>query len=421
MDDLNEVNTDNNYVSQMEKNVANNDININDNNNYLNNTFSTQKKYLNFSSEKNSNIKNYNINQLLDLDTETKNQNNLNNNLIYNEIINNLNDIINKLQIEDSRKEYFLLAKENFYSNIKYFLNDLINFDEQKAIKLNRDLENIKLKYDYYINNINEISKLDWVILNDLINNYNDYCIDFLKNIKNIKNLKEVILLLKININQIINNYFNYKNKQQNILLTNKKPKIFLNNKRKLEEDYINNNKNDIFNEINNGNIYNNMIIISKDEKGIFNKYTYYKYKNDNIKNIYDKNLIPKYISLSIYISKNENEDNLMQVISSIKIMFTKYVISYKNNYDDFYLKIKFCGIIEKPKNLVKTIQYLMKNLIKEKSIAKIYIFSNLKDSIYKIINQINDIENDFDNEKSLYSYYTTNINMPYLKQFIYN
>ena len=415
MDNINENNNINNYTSPMEQNILNSDINIHNNNNYLNNTFSSKKKYLNFSSEKNSNIKNYNLNQLLDLDTETKIKNNLDDNLIYNEIINNLNDIINKLQIEDSKKKNFLLAKENFYSNIKYFLNDLLNFDEEKAIKLNKDLEGIKLKYDYYINNINEISKLDWEILDDLINNYNNYCMDFLKNIKNIKNLKEVVLLLKININQIINNFINYKNKQKNILLSNHKPKIFLNNKRKLKEE-----NNNTFNEINDSR-NNNMIIISKDEEGIFNKYTYYKYKNDNIKNIYDKNLIPKYISLSIYISKNENEDNLMQVISSIKIMFTKYVISYKNNYDDFYLKIKFCGIIEKPKNLVKTIQYLMKNLIKEKSIAKIYIFSNLKDSIYKIINQINDIENDFDNEKSLYSYYTTNINMPYLKQFIYN
>ena len=416
MDNINENNNINNYTSPMEQNILNSDINIHNNNNYLNNTFSSKKKYLNFSSEKNSNIKNYNLNQLLDLDTETKIKNNLDDNLIYNEIINNLNDIINKLQIEDSKKKNFLLAKENFYSNIKYFLNDLLNFDEEKAIKLNKDLEGIKLKYDYYINNINEISKLDWEILDDLINNYNNYCMDFLKNIKNIKNLKEVVLLLKININQIINNFINYKNKQKNILLSNHKPKIFLNNKRKSKED----NNNNTFNE-NNDNRNNNMIIISKDEEGIFNKYTYYKYKNDNIKNIYNKNLIPKYISLSIYISKNENEDNLMQVISSIKIMFTKYVISYKNNYDDFYLKIKFCGIIAKPKNLVKTIQYLMKNLIKEKSIAKIYIFSNLKDSIYKIINQINDIENDFDNEKSLYSYYTTNINMPFLKQFIYN
>ena len=163
------------------------------------------------------------------------------------------------------------------------------------------------------------------------------------------------------------------------------------------------------------------MIIISKDEKGIFNKYTYYKYRNDNIKNIYDKNLIPKYIALSIYISKNENEENIMQVISNIKLMFTKYVISYKNNYDEIYIKIKFCGIISKPKSIVKAIKYLMKNLLKEKTISKIYLFSNLKECLKKIINQINNSENNLDNDKSLYSYYTTNINISYLNQFIYN
>ena len=416
MNNRKESNNANNYISPMTQNILNDDdVNINyNNNNYLNNTFSSKKKYLNFSSEKNSNLQNYDLNQLLDLDSDTKNKNNLNNDLIYNEIINNLNDIINKLNIEDSRKKNFFIAKENFYSNIKYFLNDLLNFDEEKAIKLNKDLENIKLKYDYYINNINEISKLDWEILDDLINNYNDYCQDFVKNIKNIKNLKEVILLLKININQIINNYFNYKNKQNNILFSSHKPKIFLNNKRKLKEDSNNINEN-------NNNINNNMIIISKDEKGIFNKYTYYKYRNDNIKNIYDKNLIPKYIALSIYISKNENEENIMQVISNIKLMFTKYVISYKNNYDEIYIKIKFCGIISKPKSIVKTIKYLMKNLFKEKTISKIYLFSNLKDSLKKIINQINNSENNLDNDKSLYSYYTTNINISYLNQFIYN
>ena len=196
-----------------------------------NNDFTNEKKYLNFSSEKNTEIKNYNLNQLLDFDTETKNNIKINNVLIYNEIINYLNNIINRLKIEDSRNKNFFQTKSGLYSNIKYFLYDLANFDEEKANKLKKDLDDIKSKYDYYVNNINNISKIDIEMLDDQIKNYNEYSMDFLKQIVNIKNIKEIMLLLQLNINQIINNYFNYKNKQKNILLTNKKHKNFINSK----------------------------------------------------------------------------------------------------------------------------------------------------------------------------------------------
>ena len=363
-------------------------------------------------------MKNLDFNQLLDLNTETKKNINLNNDIIYNEILNNLNDIINKLQIEDSRKQNFYTSKNNLYSNAKYFLNDLTNFDEEEANKLTLDLENIKSKYDYYINNINNISAIDWEILDDLIKNFNEYCINFLNNIKNINNIKEYILLLKININQIFNDYFNYKNRQKNILLTNNKTKNFLNNKKKFLER-----NNDINILDNDYKLNNNMIIISKDENGVFNKYMYNKWKNDDIKNIYDKNLIPKYISLSIYISKNENEDNNIQLIQNIKNIFKKYLISYKNNYEDNFIKIKFCGICSKPKLIINKIKYLMKYLLNEKTLVKIYLFRNLKECLYKLINKINN-NSDYNKSninKSFYSYYTTNINNNYLKQLIIN
>ena len=386
------------------------------NNNSLYKTFSNVKKYLNFSSEKNSIIKNLNFNQLLDLDTEEKKEININNDIIYNEINNNLNNIINRLQIEDLKRQNFIISKNNLYFNIKYFLNDTINFDEEKANKLKVDLEDIKQKYDYYISNINETSKLDWEILDDLIKNYNDYCLDFLKNIKNIGNLKELILLLKTNINKIMNNYFKYKKRQNNILLSNHSSKLFLNDKKKLSK--ITNNKNiENYNNIKT----NNMIILSRDENGIFNKYIYYKYNKGDSKNIYNKNLIPKYISLSFYISKNENEDNIIQIIQNIKCIFKKYLITNKDNYDNIYIKIKFCGICSKPKIIINKIKYLMKYLLNQKSLVKIYLFGNFKESLYKIINQIN-INNDNSNiNKSLYDYYTTNINISYLKQMIFN
>lgn len=401
MDKFNQENNDKNkedkkeYISPMINNQLNNDYFIN--NNYLYRTISNEKKYLNFSSEKNSIIKNLNLNQILELDTEEKKEINLVNDIVYNEIINNLNNIIYKLQIKDSRKNNFFYAKNNLYSNIKYFLNDIINIDEKKTNKLMIDLEDIKIKYDNYMCNINRTSKLDWEILDDLINNYNDYCLNFIKNIKNINNLKEFILLLKININTIMNNCFNYRNKQNNILFTNDKIK---------EDNII---------------IKNNMIIINKDEKGIFNKYIYYKYKKGDYKNIYKKNLIPKYISLSFYISKNENDDNIIQIIHNIKVIFKKYLISYKNNYDDIYMKIKFCGICLKPKIIINKIKYMMKYLLNQKSLVKIYLFGNLKEALYKIINQININDDNSNINKSFYDYYTTNINISYLKQMIHN
>lgn len=416
-DNKNEGIFQNYFISPTTKDQINSDIFIN-NNNSLNKSFSTEKKYLNFSSEKDSNIKNFNLNQLLELDTDLKKQKYINNDIIYNEIINNLNDIINKTQMEYSRAENFYLAKNNLYSNLKYFLSDITNFDEERASILNKDFDNIKYKFDYYINNIGKISQIDLEILNDSIKNYNDYCMLFLKKIKNINNIKELAQLLQIYIKQIIFNYIHKKNKQKNILLSNHKTKNFLNNKRKLSQN--NNDINKDINKENNVEIKNNMIIISKDEKGIFNQYIYYKYKADDIKNIYTKNLIPKYIDLSIYISKNENEDYIMQIISNIKCMFKKYVITYKNNKDEAYMKIKFCGINSKPKCIIKKVKYLMKNLLNEKSLVKINLFSNLKDCLYKVINQINMI-NDNNIDKSSYDYFTTNINYQYLKQLIYN
>lgn len=416
INNLSEYNNKNTNIVQDTNNQLNSDIILK--NNSLNKSYSNAKRYINFSSEKNSIVKNLDFNQLLDLNTETKKNINLNNDIIYNEILNNLNDIINKLQIEDSRKQNFYTSKNNLYSNAKYFLNDLTNFDEEEANKLTLDLENIKSKYDYYINNINNISAIDWEILDDLIKNFNEYCINFLNNIKNINNIKEYILLLKININQIFNDYFNYKNRQKNILLTNNKTKNFLNNKKKFLER-----NNDINILDNDYKLNNNMIIISKDENGVFNKYMYNKWKNDDIKNIYDKNLIPKYISLSIYISKNENEDNNIQLIQNIKNIFKKYLISYKNNYEDNFIKIKFCGICSKPKLIINKIKYLMKYLLNEKTLVKIYLFRNLKECLYKLINKINN-NSDYNKSninKSFYSYYTTNINNNYLKQLIIN
>ena len=152
MDKFNQENNDKNkedkkeYISPMINNQLNNDNFIN--NNYLYRTISNEKKYLNFSSEKNSIIKNLNLNQILELDTEEKKEINLVNDIVYNEIINNLNNIIYKLQIKDSRKNNFFYAKNNLYSNIKYFLNDIINIDEKKTNKLMIDLEDIKIKYD---------------------------------------------------------------------------------------------------------------------------------------------------------------------------------------------------------------------------------------------------------------------------------
>ena len=125
------------------------------NNNSLYKSYSNAKKYLNFSSQKNSAVKNLDFYQLIDLDTEEKSKMNIHNENVYNEIVNNLNDIINKLKIEDSRNQNFFLSKNNLYSNIKYFMNDIANYDEEKANKLLMDLEEIKSKYDYCINNIN--------------------------------------------------------------------------------------------------------------------------------------------------------------------------------------------------------------------------------------------------------------------------
>jgi hypothetical protein len=282
------------------------------------------------------------------------------------------------------------------------------------------DLEEIKSKYDYCINNINKILKIDWELLDDLIINYNDYCQNFLSNIKNIKNINEIMILLKININQIMNNYFNYKAKKDNILLTNHKTKNFLNNKRKLDGyEEGNKAKYEFGNILERNKAKNNVIIINKDQKGNFNKYVYYKWKNDDTKNIYDKNLIPKYISLSIYIYKNGKEDNITNIIQNIKNLFSKYIISYKNKHNDIYIKIKFCGVCSKPKLVVKNIKHIMKNLLKEKSLVKMYLFSNLKDCLYKVVNQIN-INNE-DKENSNYDYFNTNMNISYLKQLINN
>ena len=58
-----------------------------------------------------------------------------------------------------------------------------------------------------------------------------------------------------------------------------------------------------------------------------------------------------------------------------------------------------------------------MKNLLKEKSLVKIYLFSNLKDCLYKVVNQIN-INNE-DEDNSNYDYFNTNMNIAYLKQLI--
>ena len=58
-----------------------------------------------------------------------------------------------------------------------------------------------------------------------------------------------------------------------------------------------------------------------------------------------------------------------------------------------------------------------MKNILKEKSLVKIYLFSNLKDCLYKVVNQIN-INNE-DEENSNYDHYNTNMNISYLKQLI--
>ena len=412
----NEFNTENKYFSPNVNNQTNTDY-IDYNNKILyNNDFTNEKKYLNFSSEKNTEIKNYNLNQLLDFDTETKNNKKINNELIYNEIINYLNNIFNRLKIEDSRNKNFFQTKNNLYSNIKYFLYDLTNFDEEKANKLKKDLDDIKSKYDYYVKNINKISKIDLEILDDQIKNYNEYSMDFLKQIVNIKNIKEIILLLQLNLNQIINNYFNYKNKRKNILLTNKKHKNFLNSKRYISE---NTTKEKLIEE----KIKNNMIILSKDERGIFNKYMCYKNKNDNNNNIYKTNLIPKYLVLSFFISKKENNDYIMQLISNIKDNFKKYVITYKNNYDEINMKISFCGICSQPKNIINKIKYLMRNLLKEKALIKISLFSNLKECLYKIINKISISNSDeiFKKDKSYYDYYTTNLNFSYLKKFIYD
>ena len=408
-------NIQNKYGSPV-TNQVNTDLILN--NNSLYKSYSNAKKYLNFSSHKNSAVKNLDFYQLIDLDTEEKNKMNINNEVVYNEIVNNLNDIINKLKIEDSRKQNFFLSKNNLYSNIKYFMNDIANYDEEKANKLLMDLEEIKSKYDYYINNINKISKVDWEILDDLIINYNDYCQNFLSNIKNIKNINEIMILLKININKIINNYFNYKAKKDNILLSNHKTKNFLNNKRKLEGyEEINKYKYEFGNILDSNETKNNVIIINKDCKGNFNKYVYYKWKNDDTKNIYDKNLIPKYICLSVYIYKNEKEDCIPNIIQNIKNLFSKYIVSYKNKHSDIYIKIKFCGICSIPKLIIKNIKNIMRNLLKEKSLVKIYLFSNLKDCLYKVVNQIN-INNE-DEENSNYDYYNTNMNIAYLKQLI--
>jgi hypothetical protein len=255
---LNENSIQENIIFQNTNNYLNSDMNINKNS--LNKSYSNAKKYINFSSEKNTVLKNLDFYQMLDLDTDKKKKLNINNDIIYNEILNNLNDIINKLQIEDSRKQNYFISKNNLNSNLKYFLNDLTNFDEEKANKLLMDLEDIKTKYDYCINNINLTSQIDLEILDDLINNYNDYCIDFLNNIKNINKIREFTFLLKININKIFNNYFNHRNRQTNILLTNHKAKSFLNNKRNISTS----------SEINIDNIIDN-------EKGGKKKYDYNK------------------------------------------------------------------------------------------------------------------------------------------------
>jgi len=411
----NNNNIQNKYGSPV-ANQINTDLILN--NNSLYKSYSNAKKYLNFSSQKNSAVKNLDFYQLVDLDTEAKNKMNINNETVYNEIVNNLNDIINKLKIEDARNQNFFLSKNNLYSNIKYFMNDIANYDEEKANKLLMDLEEIKSKYDYYNNNINKISKIDWEILDDLIINYNDYCQNFLSNIKNIKNINEIMILLKINISQIMNNYFNYKEKKDNILLSNHKAKNFLNNKRKLDGyEEVNKDMNKFEKILDSNESKNNVIIINKDCKGNFNKYVYYKWKNDDIKNIYDKNLIPKYISLSLYIYKNEKEDFITNIIQNIKNLFTKYIISYKNRHNNIYIKIKFCGVCSKPKLIVRNIKNIMKNLLKEKSLVKICLFSNLKDCLYKVVNQIN-INNE-DEESSNYDYFNTNMNISYLKQLI--
>ena len=62
-----------------------------------------------------------------------------------------------------------------------------------------------------------------------------------------------------------------------------------------------------------------------------------------------------------------------------------------------------------------------MKYLLNQKSLVKIYLFGNLKEALYKIINQININDGNSNINKSFYDYYTTNINISYLKQMIHN
>ena len=404
----NSFNLSNKYQTPVNNNYNQNNkifaVDSNINYNSLFKTYSNAKKVLNFSLQKNSEIKNFNILEYLNLSTDAKNKCTISNEKIYNELLNKLVSIKNNMNIEDITKQKFIEAKNNLYFIIKAVLSNCFNYQTETITKLFQDLDEIKEKYNIYLNNLDQVSVFEWEMFENYVEDYNEYLLNYLNDIGNMSEIKKYIFLLQTNINIVFNNFLQMRKKKNNTLLD--KNNNFIGKKREIK--YLEKNK-------------SNMIIINKDNQKIINEYQYFKW-NKNNKDNYNKNMIAKYIQLSVYFSKNEKEKNILNAINRIKNNFRKYLISYKNKKDGIYLKVIFCGVCCFPKTIVKNLKNIISNLLAEKALIKIYFHKNLKNSLTKTIKKLN-IET---NKKGIgkiddevYNYFTTNINVPFLKDII--
>ena len=364
---------------------------------------------MNFSLQKNSEAKNFNIIEFLNLSSDKKNQYTISNETVYNELLNKLISIKNNMNIEDITKQKFIEAKNNLYFIIKTILNNCANYQPETVIKLFQDLDEIKEKYDIYVNNIDQVSALELEMFENYVDDYNEYLLNYLNDIANISQIKKYIFLLQMNINIVFNNFLHIKREKNNILLHKNSNFNFVGRKREMKT--LEKKK-------------RNLIVINKDKDQNINEYQYFNW-NKNNKDNYMKNMIPKYIELSIYFSKNEKEKNILDAINKMKNEFRKYLISYKNKKDIWYLKVKFCGICCFPKRIVKSLKNNIISLLFENALIKIYFHRNFKNTLYKTLKKLNEQCNKKDkkevdkNDDEIYNYFTTNINIPFLKNII--
>ena len=385
------------------------EIDSNINYNSLFKTYSNAKKVLNFSLQKNSEAKNFNIIEFLNLSSDKKNQYTISNETVYNELLNKLISIKNNMNIEDITKQKFIEAKNNLYFIIKTILNNFANYQPETVIKLFQDLDEIKEKYDIYVNNIDQVSALELEMFENYVDDYNEYLLNYLNDIANVSQIKKYIFLLQMNINIVFNNFLHIKREKNNILLHKNSNFNFVGRKREMKTLEKKE---------------RNLIVINKDKDQNINEYQYFNW-NKNNKDNYMKNMIPKYIELSVYFSKNEKEKNILDAINKIKNEFRKYLISYKNKKDIWYLKVKFCGICCFPKRIVKSLKNNIISLLFENALIKIYFHRNFKNTLYKTLKKLNEQCNKKDkkevdkNDDEIYNYFTTNINIPFLKDII--